>query len=53
VAVRWELTFRRRLRRPRIVEVEAPTLSAAIERARDLHELEGYRFSWSRALKST
>lgn len=48
--LRWELTFRRRLRRPRTVEVVAPTLTAAIARAKEQHELEGWRFWHSRVL---
>lgn len=46
----WELRFRRRLRRDRLVRVVAPTLSAAIAEARDQGGLERWRFASSRTI---
>jgi len=50
VALEWELRFRRRFRRDRLVRVVAPTLSAAIAAAREQHDLDRWRFASSRTI---
>lgn len=50
VTLEWELRFRRRLRRDRTVRIVAPTLGAAIAKARQVHELDRWRFASSRTI---